>query len=939
MAGLNVGDIETRVSFRYDGRDADRYERKEAELRRKSGKPIEQKVDVDADRSVRELDRYDRKVRDVDDSQGRLARGSGRLRGAMGTLWIGGAGVAAGALAFGGLAKGVLSANSAFEESAQISRQTNAVIKSTGGVANVSAKEVGNLATALSKKTGVDDDVIQSGENMLLTFTNVRNEVGRGNDIFNQATRTVTDMSVALGQDTKSSAIQLGKALSDPIKGVTALQRVGVTFTKQQKEQIATLVNHGKTVEAQKLILGELNKEFGGSAAAQNNWRKQLSVTWGNLQETIGGKLAPALEKAGTWVTNLMNDLMSGGKTASSFTSAIGGVARTIRSVFAGAFQFVGRYFGAIGRVFSETFGSGSGTGRDIRSIIRVLLSLASTIAKVYEAIVRRALPGIITAFRGLAQIVRGVIQVIAGILTGDFGKAWDGVKKIVSGGVKVVGGLIRALTAPFRETMSRIGGVVSSGVTSVVGFLKSLPGRAVSAVSSLPGALAGVGRRAVSAFASALSGLPGAIGNALKGGGSFLGGIGRGIADWINAHTPFGDTIKIGPVKARLPALASGGKVGPKSGGARVFIAGEGGADEWVISQEGDRRKNVQWAREALETLTGRAVGLFAGGKGSKRKKRPLRPTLPEGTNRGIKRSVGRGEAGIKDFERDIQRMERRYDQLDREYGMDDTELVIENEDGSATVDQAALGRELGQLGSLHSYRQKIADKYADYKKKVGDLIGVYSNAVARLNKAIKAAKGSARGKERAKYVDQRQAYSTRISELQEVAKDLDLDIGDQQLDLAELDSEKSALAGTTGRDAPAPADTGDGGGSTDLGGSGGDSTTGGDSGSTGDTTAPPSPVDIAAAALQEFANFNAARSSLFSSFGGNFMSREGLAGLLLGGASATSQAAGLRAFGAVPTAGGTTVNITNNFGGGPAEPGTWAQQQRFAVESAMGA
>ena len=30
-------------------------------------------------------------------------------------------------------------------------------------------------------------------------------------------------MSVALGKDMKSSAIQVGKALNDPIKGVTAL--------------------------------------------------------------------------------------------------------------------------------------------------------------------------------------------------------------------------------------------------------------------------------------------------------------------------------------------------------------------------------------------------------------------------------------------------------------------------------------------------------------------------------------------------------------------------------------------------------------------------------------------------------------------------------------------------------------------------------------------
>jgi phage-related minor tail protein len=109
----------------------------------------------------------------------------------------------------------------------------------------------------------------------------VRNEVGKGNDIFDQATGIITDMSVALGQDTSSSAIQLGKALNDPIKGVTALQRVGVSFTASQKEQITTLVESGKTLDAQKLILAELGKEFGGAAEA-------AATPLGKLQQRIG---------------------------------------------------------------------------------------------------------------------------------------------------------------------------------------------------------------------------------------------------------------------------------------------------------------------------------------------------------------------------------------------------------------------------------------------------------------------------------------------------------------------------------------------------------------------------------------------------------------------------------------------------------------------------
>ena len=116
--------------------------------------------------------------------------------------------------------------------------------------------------------SGVDDEVIQSGENVLLTFKNIHNEVGKGNDIFNQATKATLDFSVAMGKDLPSAAIMVGKALNDPIKGLTALGRAGVQFTKSQVAMIKKMVKAGDVAGAQKLILRELEDQFGGSAKA-----------------------------------------------------------------------------------------------------------------------------------------------------------------------------------------------------------------------------------------------------------------------------------------------------------------------------------------------------------------------------------------------------------------------------------------------------------------------------------------------------------------------------------------------------------------------------------------------------------------------------------------------------------------------------------------------
>ena len=141
--------------------------------------------------------------------------------------------------------------------------QLGAVIKSTGGASGMTAASVMDLTDSLNLNTTFSKASILQGENLLLTFTKI------GKDVFPAASKAALNMSTALGQDTKSSAIQLGKALNDPITGMTALRRVGVSFTESQKKQITALQKSGDLLGAQKLILAELNTEFGGSAAAQ----------------------------------------------------------------------------------------------------------------------------------------------------------------------------------------------------------------------------------------------------------------------------------------------------------------------------------------------------------------------------------------------------------------------------------------------------------------------------------------------------------------------------------------------------------------------------------------------------------------------------------------------------------------------------------------------
>lgn len=229
---------------------------------------------------------------------GGVGDAAGKLGGALGgALKIGLAGAAAGLT---GLGAGIAFSVKGAMEAEGIQAQLAQVLKSTGGAAGVTADAANELANSLSGLTPFEDDAILGAENMLLTFTSI------GKEVFPDATETVLDMSQALGQDLKSSSIQLGKALNNPIEGVTALQRVGVRFTEAQKAQIETLVNSGRTMDAQKLILKELQTEFGGSAkAAGQTFGGQLTIlrnTIGNLSETIGAAFLPALTDLIGWI-------------------------------------------------------------------------------------------------------------------------------------------------------------------------------------------------------------------------------------------------------------------------------------------------------------------------------------------------------------------------------------------------------------------------------------------------------------------------------------------------------------------------------------------------------------------------------------------------------------------------------------------------------------
>jgi hypothetical protein len=161
--------------------------------------------------------------------------------------------------------------------------QVEAAVKSTGQAAGFSVTQLAGMASQLQKVSTFGDEVVSRAQAILLTFTQIKG------DNFRDATAAVVDLATRMQSDLPSAAVQIGKALQDPVNGMTALKRVGVSFSESQKTVIETLVRTNHLADAQGIILKELQTEFGGSAAAARETLggalKALSNAWADVFE------------------------------------------------------------------------------------------------------------------------------------------------------------------------------------------------------------------------------------------------------------------------------------------------------------------------------------------------------------------------------------------------------------------------------------------------------------------------------------------------------------------------------------------------------------------------------------------------------------------------------------------------------------------------------
>jgi len=314
------------------------------------------------------------------------------------------------------------------------------------------------LAEKTAKLVGVDQNLIKEGQALLLTFKSVSADADEVGGVFDRATKAAIDLAAAGFGSVTTNSIQLGKALEDPIKGLAALGKSGVTFTAEQKELIKTLVETGKVSEAQEIILKAVETQVGGTAEATANASDRMKVAFSQLQEDLGQRLLPVFEKFAKFFIDTLIPRMEEiyNKVAPYVLEAFRKVSYFMTNTAIPAFEAFADY------VKINILPT-------VRSITTRLIDLGKTINEIIGPTLKNVLVGAFKAVAFAAPIILKVLDTILAALQGIADAAAfaiDMLNKINPlKAIKSVGGFVGGLIPGLAE-----GGIVTKPTLAMIG-------------------------------------------------------------------------------------------------------------------------------------------------------------------------------------------------------------------------------------------------------------------------------------------------------------------------------------------------------------------------------------------------------------------------------------------------------------------------------------
>ncbi|MFR5439817.1 MAG: tape measure protein, partial [Monoglobus pectinilyticus] len=382
-------------------------------------------------------------------------------------------------------------------------------VADAAAVAGTDMESMGAIFNKVATQGKANNEVLQQlAEKGIPIYQYLADETGKtAEEIFELASNGEIDLATfqkAVETHISGAAVAMGDAtLSGAIDNLMAsISRIGANFLGASDDattfggQIRELL-----IELRKNVLepleekaAELGKIFGAWFAETVEKAKSFISSFKQMNEATDGALGkfvafgsgalvalgPILKIVGGIVTSLDSGLLSTlGKLFPGFTKLLGPIglvagaillmwqnSETFRngiiSVIAAILPIIENLFSAIMTMIDALMPVISSIAEVVGNVVGVILEILSPVISFIGNTVASLIEEISGAISKIADIFSkvfgGIVDFIAGVFTGDWERAWEGIKNIFSG---IWEGLVAIVKAPINAIIGLINGVI----------------------------------------------------------------------------------------------------------------------------------------------------------------------------------------------------------------------------------------------------------------------------------------------------------------------------------------------------------------------------------------------------------------------------------------------------------------------------------------------
>ncbi len=333
-----------------------------------------------------------------------------------------------------------------------------------------------DFAESKELNLGVDAELIKAGQAQLLTFANLAETADEVGGAFDRATVLSADLAAAGFGSIDSASVALGKALQDPVGGITALRKAAVTFTDEQKALIEGFVEAGDMASAQNIILQAVEQQVGGTAEATALASDKIALAFDNIKEEAGAALLPLFEQLAPVLINFAEQVAP--LLGAAFEAAAPAISQIIELLpgILSAFLPLIPVIGQIATVFAELVAAVLPVFANlIATLAPIVLLLAEAFLQIIQQVLTPILPLINDLITSFGAMLTAILPVLIDLILQLIPPFMQFVMQVITPLIPMVMALAQAFLPIIAKIFPMLAGLVAQLLPLLMDFFTNI--------------------------------------------------------------------------------------------------------------------------------------------------------------------------------------------------------------------------------------------------------------------------------------------------------------------------------------------------------------------------------------------------------------------------------------------------------------------------------